>query len=144
MSNTGKSESVNYGTRIPAEEAEQIEDYRYREGMNKSEAIRELTLTGLEQKDRHARFFERAALLMVSVSLAGAFAALVSAVVVYLAGIAGFIAGIKPGAILAVGGVTLLVLVATAGVGWACHVTGVAAWIDEWINRTAARLEAGA
>lgn len=46
------NEMVNYATRIPETRAKEVECYRERSGLNKSEAVRHLVHTGLKHNDR--------------------------------------------------------------------------------------------
>lgn len=58
MSNTSKSGSTKYQTRLSPEDAEAVEQLREKEDLNKSEAVRELIRAGSVERERVEEFRE--------------------------------------------------------------------------------------
>ena len=63
--------SETYTVVVPSELAGDVEEYRDAQGLSKSAAGRELMEAGIQQHKRHTKFFEEAAMRMVSAAFAG-------------------------------------------------------------------------
>jgi len=120
------AELVNYATRLPKPQAERVEEYRDRYGLNKSEAVRRLVQDGLDESQSKPTFFADVFAYMSAIALAAAFALLISMLFVGAAGFAGFVLGPSPWQMLA----ALSVTVTVAGLGTFFRLFGVDDWLD--------------
>lgn len=123
-------ETTNYATRIPNEKAEEIEQYRDREAMNKSEAIRQLVRAGLREQSTRYRFFRYASLSAVAVLVAAGLVVAVFTAMVATAAATGEIVGIEPVPVLVAGLATLGVIAASGLLLAVLYAAGVPGWLD--------------
>jgi len=124
------AEMVNYGVRFPEDMADQIEQYRDRESMSKSEAVRHLVRAGFKQRDRRSQIYERAAVLAIGL-LIGAMVVVVAATLAILLAVGSGQLGVVGAQTALVAGLSALGLLGfSAVISWVLYQTGVFAWMD--------------
>jgi hypothetical protein len=132
------SDTRAYSTRIPKEEADKIKSYRKRNGLNKSEALRELAVEGLRADKRRRSYFERALVSMISIGFAATLVLLVSFVAIAVAGAVGAtVPTVSPWQVL--GSISLTMLVAATG--FLAGQLRVGERLDAYLNALGDRLD---
>jgi len=118
------SEETHYQTRIPPEMATKVEAYRDQHDLTKSEAIRQLVDSGIEQQDRGEKWVQFGQFLHVT-AFAAAFLLAFSSGILAILSVTSYALGIAP---------DLLAVMALAGVFvglFSDKITAVARRIDE-------------
>lgn len=163
MANTSKSGSEKYQTRLSGKDADRIEEFREKEGLNKSEAVRELlragsveqdrverfrdmegltrrdavqllVRSGLDEKNRRARLYERATEGALAVLFAAGLLVAVATLVGVLGAVFGELTGVSALSIVAAGLGTLGLLALAAGLGWYLFRAGVMETVDQKVE----------
>jgi len=121
---------VNYATRIPEDRAEEVERYRKREGLNKSEGVRNLVRAGLKHNDRRSRVYERAAVLAIALLIAAMAVVVASTLAILFAVSTGQlgVVGAQTAGVIALSALGLLGL--SAVISWVLFQAGVFGWMD--------------
>jgi len=132
------SNTEAYMTRIPEERVDDVEAYRKRYDISKSQAVRELTLAGLEADKRRRSYFERAIVSMISIGFAATLVLLVSFTAIAVAGAVGAtVPTVSPWQLL--GAVSLTMLVAASG--FLAGQLRVGELLDTYLNALGDRLD---
>jgi len=130
-----KSQAVRELVQAGLVEHERVEGFRHREGMDKREAVRALVRSGFRDQDRKQRLYERSALVGLGVLFAAGFVVLASMALGLAAAAADQLGGVGALTVLFVGLGTLALLALAVLIGAVMHYGGFFQWTDRKIDR---------